>query len=336
MLHFRLALSCAITLMLAATISAGAQQSTNQNTQNVLPPPQQSPQQLQSQQQATQPQPARQQPAPLAPGATIEPGDQLSVAVFGDQSLSQNVMVGGDGTIEYPLIGHVAIAGKTAQQASEIIADKLKEYVKHPFVTVSVTQAGQQNVLVLGNVKQPGRYDVRSGGHLSDAIAAAGGLGPTNGDLPEARITESDGSVKQVSLQQLFHDGNGTLNVPIQNNAVVYVVGPNPIMVEVIGAVDRPGSVEINEGDRLSMAIARAGTSPNVYSDLNHVVITRTDTNGKTEKREIDMYNALKDGDKKYDPVLAKGDVVYVPMGKRPGGNAVVNPLDLITRLVGI
>jgi hypothetical protein len=65
-------------------------------------------------------------------------------------------------------------------------------------------------------------------------------------------------------------------------------------------------------------------------------VITRTDTNGKTEKREIDMYNALKDGDKKYDPVLAKGDVVYVPMGKRPGGNAVVNPLDLITRLVGI
>jgi hypothetical protein len=71
-----------------------------------------------------------------------------------------------------------------------------------------------------------------------------------------------------------------------------------------------------------------------VYSDLNHVVITHTDANGKTTKQEVNMYNALKDGDKRFDPVLDKNDVVYVPMGRRPN-NISTDPLSLIGRLIG-
>jgi polysaccharide export outer membrane protein len=260
----------------------------------------------------------------------------LNVQVYGDQSLTQNAVVGGDGSIAYPLIGRVYVAGQTPQAASAAITEKLKKYIKQPYVTVAIQQAGEEGVLVLGNVKVPGRYQIRSGGHLTDAIAAAGGLGPTNGDYPDARVTQPNGSVKEVSLQKLLHDGDGQLNLPLPSNAVVYVVGANPIMVEVLGAVDHPGNVQIDQGSRLSMAIAQAGTSPNVYSDLNHVVITHTDASGKTSKQEINMYNFLKGGDKKYDPVLQKGDVVYVPMGKRPGGSGVFNPLDLINRAIGI
>ena len=234
------------------------------------------------------------------------------------------------------MIGRVQIVGKTPEQASAVITQKLEQYVKHPSVTVAVAQAGEEGVLVLGNVKTPGKYAIRSGGRLTDAIAAAGGLGNTNGDLPQVRITQTDGMNKTVSLQKLLHDGDSNLNVPIPNNTVVYVVAPNSITVNVVGAVDHPGAVQLDEGDRLSMAIARAGTSANAISDLNHVVITRTDASGKTTKQEINMYNALKDGDKRYDPVLAKGDVVYVPMGRRPGGNGAFNPLDLVTRLIGL
>jgi polysaccharide export outer membrane protein len=271
----------------------------------------------------------------LVPDSVIHPGDQLSVQVYGDQSLTQTTTVAADGTIDYPLIGRVHVADKSPSAASAAITQALRAYVKDPRVSVSISQVGMMNVLVLGAVKVPGRYQIRSAGHLTDAIAAAGGLGVTNGDFPPARITLPDGSIKTVSLQKLLHDGEAGLNIELGNNSIVYVAGPNTFTVEVVGAVDRPGNVELNEGDRLSMAIARAGTSPNMLSDLSHVVVTRIDKNGKATAHEIDMYKALKDADLRYDPVLIKGDVVYIPQGRRPVALGGFSPLALIQHLLG-
>ncbi|MBV8150408.1 MAG: polysaccharide biosynthesis/export family protein, partial [Candidatus Eremiobacteraeota bacterium] len=273
---------------------------------------------------------------PLVPNARIQPGDQLSVEVYGDPTLSQSVPVMADGTIAYPLIGRVAVTGKTPDEASHLLAERLSAFVKHPSVTVAIAAMGQMNVLVLGNVKAAGKYLIRSGGHLTDALAAAGGLGPTDGALPVVRITQGDGNIRQVSLQKLLHDGDDSLNVALDNNAIVYVGGPNAYQIEVLGAVDRPGVVQLNEGDRLSAAIARAGTSSNTFSDLNHVIVTRTDHEGRTASHEVDMYRALRGGDLRYDPILVKGDIVYVPEGRRPLSAGGISPLTVIWRLIGL
>lgn len=263
----------------------------------------------------------------------INPGDELNVQVFGEPTLTQTVSVLDDGTVEYPLIGRVAVGGKTPSQAADTIKTDLTKYLKHPIVTVALSQQGQNNVLVLGNVKTPGKYVVRSGAHLSDAIAAAGGLGNTNGNYPDARVTQANGTSAEVSLQELLVSGKGNLNVPISNNAIVYVEGPLPIQVEVLGAVDKPGYYQVHQGDRLSMAIAQAGTSVNSKADLNHVFVTR-EVNGKPEKQEVNMYNALKGGDfKNSDPMLSKDDVVYVPQAKQPN---LFNPLYLLENLIGV
>lgn len=263
----------------------------------------------------------------------INPGDELNVQVFGEPTLTQMVTVLDDGTVEYPLIGRVPVGGKTPPQAADQIKTELLKYLKHPIVTVALSQQGQNNVLVLGNVKTPGKYLVRSGAHLSDAIAAAGGLGNTNGNYPDARVTQANGQNAEVSLQQLLVDGKGNLNVPLTNNAVVYVEGPLPLQVEVLGAVDHPGYYQVHEGDRLSMAIAQAGTSVNSKADLNHVFVTRQ-VNGKPQKQEVNMYQALKEGDFAHsDPQLQKDDVVYVPQAKQPN---IFNPLYLIENLIGV
>src|SRR5690348_13280072 len=113
---------------------------------------------------------------------TIHPGDQLSVQVYGDQSLTQNVTVLNDGTIAYPLIGQVPVAGKTPEQAAAILRERLLKFVRHPVVTIAITQLAQPNVMVLGDVKNPGKYALPSDAKLSDAIAAAGGLVNIDGD----------------------------------------------------------------------------------------------------------------------------------------------------------
>lgn len=264
----------------------------------------------------------------------IHPGDQLSVQVFGDSSLTQNTMVLSDGTVDYPLIGKVKVGGKTPNQASEILASRMHEYVRHPVVTVAITQLAQPDVLVLGDVKNPGKYNLPSDGRITDAIAAAGGLANTNGAFPDARVADADGRVTQVSLQRLLQNGQTGLDMTLQEGDVVYVPGPIQMNIDVTGAVDHPGEIQVNEGDHLSTAIAKAGDSQNAHSDLNHIRLIRTGSDGKQSTQEINLYDALKKGDISADPKLEKGDMVYVPEAYQHRTDFASGLLYLLTRII--
>lgn len=254
--------------------------------------------------------------ADSAQGYYIHGSDQLNVVVFGDTSLSGPQTVLPNGDITLPLVGAVRVGGKTPDQAARTIERALAKYVRHPVVTVSVTQEGQLNVLVLGGVKNPGKYQMAPASHLTDAIAAAGGLGPTDGPFPDARVAAPNGAAAQVSLQKLLHEGDTTIDVSMQQGTIVYIPAPQTITVEVVGSVDHPGEIVLNEGDHLSMAIAKAGNGPSTFADLNHVRVTRTLPDGKPQVISINLYDKLEKGDLSSDLVMQKGDLVYVPQGK--------------------
>jgi polysaccharide export outer membrane protein len=244
----------------------------------------------------------------------IHGGDELNVIVYGEKDLTQAVTVLPSGTISYPLIGEVHIGGMTPTQAANTLATSLKHYLRQPQVSVVVTKEGPLEVLVLGNVVKPGKYELPSRSRLTDAIASAGGLGTTDGAFPDARIADSHGDVKQVSLQKLLHDGDTAQNTPLGDEMTVYVPSPLTLNVHVLGAVDKPGDVVVHEGDRLSMAIARAGDGASSNADLNHITLRRV-VGGQAQTTNVNLYEVLKSGDLSKDPVLQKDDLVYVPAG---------------------
>jgi polysaccharide export outer membrane protein len=254
-------------------------------------------------------------PSSAAQQEVIHPGDQLSVQVFGEQP--QNLTVLPDGSVDYPLIGRVNLAGLTVTAANKVLAQKLSKYVRNPMVTIVVTQQGQPNVLVLGDVKTPGKYQVRPDARLTDAIAAAGGIADVNGPLPDARISDDAGNIQEVSLEKLLQKGDLSLDKPLANGDVVYVPGPVTFNVVVTGAVDHPGEIQVSQGDKLSMAIAKAGNSTNSQADLNNIRLLRTGPDGKQHEYRINLYQALEKGDTAADMQLQKGDVVYVPEAKQ-------------------
>ena len=262
----------------------------------------------------------------------IHPGDQISVAVFGDAALSQNVTVLSDGDIQYPLVRRIHVAGLTPAAAASAIRTKMRQYIKQPMVTVNVVQEGLLNIVVLGAVKTPGKYQVRSDAHVMDAIAVAGGLVTPNGDLPVARISGRDGAFQSVSLQSLLVNNDASQNLPLTNDGTVYVVGPNTFRVDVLGAVDRPGVIDVNDGDRLGVALARAGLSQS-RADLNHIAITRLDKSGKTQHTEFNMFLALEGGDLRYDPILHKDDSIFVPQARQKTN---IGSGGILTRLLGL
>jgi polysaccharide export outer membrane protein len=257
------------------------------------------------------------------PQQTIHPGDQLNVQVYGQPTLSENVTVLPDGSIEYPLLGRMKFGGMTIGAATAELSTKLARYVRHPYVTIAITQLGQPSVLVLGNVKNPGKYQLNSNARLTDAIAAAGGVADVNGALPIARISNPQGDITQVPLQQLLHNGDVALDRPLADGDVVYVPGPTMINVVVTGAVDHPGEIQVAQGDKLSMAIAKAGNSASSNADLNNIRVLRTGPNGHQHVYTVDLYKALEDGDGSADIALKKNDTIFVPQMKQKVNGSV-------------
>jgi protein involved in polysaccharide export with SLBB domain len=271
-------------------------------------------------------------PAAAAPSPDyiIHSGDQLNVQVFGDSSLSQTVTVLPSGDIQYPLIGKVHVANQTPDQAAKTIAHALKKFVRNPVVSIILAQQGQINVLVLGGVQHPGKYQLTSAAHVTDAVSVAGGLAGTAQAYPTAKMTDYSGQMREISLQKLYGEGDTSLDLPVTDGSIVYIPSPVLIDVEVSGAVDHPGEVELSQGDRLSMAIAKAGNSNSADADLNNIHVTRTSPTGQVQNFNVNLYDSLQHGNTNVDMPLQKGDIVFVPKSKHGLNGNGTNPLYLL------
>jgi polysaccharide export outer membrane protein len=107
----------------------------------------------------------------------IGPEDIVEVMVWKNPDLSRVVNVRPDGKISLPLIGDIKAAGNTTPQLQEEITERLRSYYKElPPVSVIVQQVNSYAIYVLGEVKSPGKYVVKSGTTFLQAIALAGGF----------------------------------------------------------------------------------------------------------------------------------------------------------------
>jgi polysaccharide export outer membrane protein len=278
--------------------------------------------------------PSVQDPGPSSEPYRVHAGDQLQVDVFGDPTMSHVVTVLSGGDIFYPLVGRIHVDGLTPDQAATTIGSSLRKYVRQPMVTVSVLAQGPIDVLVLGDVKTPGKYLLPATSRVSDALAAAGGLAPTDGDFPVARVETTAGAISQVPLQKLLHDGDTSVDMRLANGSTLYVPAPQTFTVEVLGSVDRPGEITLREGDKLAIAIAKAGVSPQTNPDLNNVEVKRTLPDGSSKTYTINIYETLKNGNVANDLTMAKGDVVYVPQAKKPVSNGILGVFTTLLLLI--
>lgn len=106
---------------------------------------------------------------------TIQPGDVLSVSVWKEEDLSQEVIVRPDGQISFPLVGEARAAGDTIENLRLLIADRLKKYIPDPVVTVSAKQLTGNIVYVIGKVNRPGQFPILRNVDVMQALTMAGG-----------------------------------------------------------------------------------------------------------------------------------------------------------------
>jgi polysaccharide export outer membrane protein len=168
-------------------------------------------------------------PIDLAPYRVV-PGDELTISVFGAPDLDRTGIVDGAGNFSMPLAGTVHVAGKTPEEISAAVEDKLRgSYLKHPRVALNIKQAGnQQTVTVDGEVQQPGIYPVVGRMTLQQAIATAHGASQV-ANIRKVIVFRTSNNQKLAAMFDLKSIRSGRTPDPeIYGNDIV-VVGESAI-----------------------------------------------------------------------------------------------------------
>jgi len=152
--------------------------------------------------------------------------DVLTVNVWKEAEISRSVPVRSDGKISLPLVGELQATGLTPVKLEQDIADRLKNYISEPEVTVIVQQINSQKFNVMGQVAKPGSYSLASATTVLDAIAVAGGFR----DFAKRKSTyvlrqNSDGTQTRLpfNYKEVIKGQNLSQNIRLQPHDTIVV-----------------------------------------------------------------------------------------------------------------
>lgn len=161
------------------------------------------------------------QPTPAVSTYRINAGDELEIYVWGEERLQRQLRVLPDGTIAFPLVGQLRVAGQMPQEVERMVSDRLREQYRGdvPFVTVSVRAPTGMRFSVLGKVRSPGIFDATRYLNVLEALSQAGGPDEF-ANLDNITIIRGSGSNAQsfrVRVGQLFRPGVNAQDVQAAN-----------------------------------------------------------------------------------------------------------------------
>jgi polysaccharide export outer membrane protein len=109
-------------------------------------------------------------------GYRLNPGDQLEITVWQEENLHAKVSVQPDGTVSFPLAGHVPAAGKTTGEFVEVLKERLSRFMPSPEIDVRLLVAQGNMIYVTGEVARPGAFVMTRPTDVLQALSMAGGL----------------------------------------------------------------------------------------------------------------------------------------------------------------
>jgi polysaccharide export outer membrane protein len=239
----------------------------------------------------------------------ISVNDVLEISVYNEPDLTKIVRVLDDGTVNYPLLGNISAAGLPVRELENKIRDMLAEdYLVSPQVSVFVKEYAK--ISVLGQVKQPGSYELK--GHLGivQAIALAGGFTETGNPAKVKVIRKTKGNEETFNIDTtlMAEKAIGPNEIALQPGDIIFVEEYGRISV--LGQVNKPGSYLLKKDFTVLEAIAMAGGFTKIAATDATQVIRQEEGRRRVFRVKV---SAIMDGDKSYDIALLPGDTVVVP-----------------------
>ncbi len=223
---------------------------------------------------------------PVGPDYVLGPGDELVIDYWGASSQHLQRAVDREGRIALPEAGTIVVAGRTLGETRQMVQRMLSQQLRGITVDVSLGKLRAVRVFVVGDVKNPGAYDISSLSTALSALIAAGG--PTDtGSYRIVKHFRGKALVEEVDLYDLMLKGvsGGEVHIESGDSILVPPAGPQ---VTISGKVRRPAIYELRREQTLDQVLELAGGVP-VTGELSRIKVERTVAHERKEMLSVNV-----------------------------------------------
>jgi protein involved in polysaccharide export with SLBB domain len=194
---------------------------------------------------------------PVGPDYVVGPGDSLAIDLWGAVSQRLQRTVDREGRISLPEYGPVLVSGKSLENVQLTVQTLLRTQLRNVSTDVSLFRLRTVRVYVMGEVIEPGAYDISSLSTPLNALVAAGGL-TDRGSLRAIKHYRGKQLVETVDAYDLLLRGVSPDETRLENGDSLLVPPAGP-QVTIEGMVRRPAIYELHGNTSLEEALELAG-----------------------------------------------------------------------------
>jgi protein involved in polysaccharide export with SLBB domain len=223
---------------------------------------------------------------PVGPDYVIGPGDELVVEYWGATSQRLQLTVDREGRVVLPDAGVVVAAGRTLSDVQRDVSRLLTRQLRNIVVDVTLGKLRTVRAYVVGDVKNPGAYDISSLSTCLSALIIAGGPTET-GSYRTVKHYRGSKLMEEVDLYDLMLKGVSSAQVHIASGDSILVPPAGP-QVTVAGAVRRPAIYELRDEKSLDQVLELAGGVP-VSGEFSNLKLERIEAHQRKEMLSVNL-----------------------------------------------
>jgi polysaccharide export outer membrane protein len=223
---------------------------------------------------------------PAGPDYVLGPGDGVSIDIWGGVAQRLQRVVDPSGRLALPEVGSVEVSGRTLGDVQRVVQAALRTQFHEVEADVSLSRIRSVRVYVVGEVENPGPYDISSLSTPLNALYAAGG--PTSrGSLRHLRLYRGKNLVQEIDAYDLLLHGVHNDLARIQSGDTIQVP-PIGAEVTVSGMVMHPAVYELGDEKSLAEVLQLAGgVLPS--GTYRHIEVERTLAHESRTMLQLDM-----------------------------------------------
>lgn len=211
---------------------------------------------------------------PVPADYVIGPGDELRIQLFGSQNRNLRLIVSRDGSVSFPELGPINLAGMTFNAARQAIETRVSQQMIGVQASVTMGEMRAIRVLVTGEAERPGYYTVSGLATMTTALYVSGGIKPI-GSLRNIELKREGRTVQRLDLYDILIRGNTRDDAHLLPGDAIFIppVGPT---VAVDGEVKRPAIYELRDESTVEDVIRIAG-GLTAEADPTRISLTQVD-----------------------------------------------------------
>ena len=155
----------------------------------------------------------------------LDVGDKLTVQLVGTQKGFQRptrIEIKRDGGFHIPEVGKIYLASKTFQEAEKLIKDAVLETFIGVDAVVTLSALRDMNILMVGNISQPGLYILQGGASVIQAIFNAGGITDL-GSYRSISHKRNNKVIEKIDLYNLIAFGDSSFTHSLRSGDSIVV-----------------------------------------------------------------------------------------------------------------